>query len=78
MYIVLARSKMTVGESAKSVNARLKLVCGVNDNGKRCHTERLLGLPHRVCLSPPCLQGSLITSPYNYLPTKASVKVPVK
>lgn len=61
-----------------------KLACGVNDNRKRCHVERLLGL---LCQSLSCLPapppphpqgGALITLPYNYLLTKEPVKVPVK
>ena len=86
MRIVLVHSVMTVRESEResarggaSMHAAwLKLVHGVNDNRKRCHIERLLGLLRRVCLSPPCLRGALITLPYNYLPTKGPVKVPVK
>lgn len=60
------------------MHAWLKLVYDVNDNRKRCHIERLLGLLCQVCLSPPCLEGDLITLPYNYPTTKGSVKVPVK
>lgn len=83
MYIVCEHSETTEGEresKRRSVNvcSMDEISVGVNDNRKRCHTERLLGLLQRVCLSPPCLQGSLITLPYNYLSTKGPVKVPVK
>lgn len=83
MRIVPVHSVMTMKERetarGREIHAAwLKLVCGVNDKRKRCHIERLLGLLRRVCLSPPCLQGSLITLPYNYLATKGPVKVPVK
>lgn len=54
--------------------AWLKLVCGVNDNRERCHIERLLGLLRRVCPSPPCLQGALITLPIIISTQKALLK----